>query len=312
MGYSRNTSFSSSVSSRTPSVSSRHTSNGSFSSSVGLGSRPQTSMSFNRSTTARPTSALPKSRPVTSMDNHYEEEDILSQGKRKGMEHLNSIPSSFQYTYRDSTLQSRKLRTPQSMHSLRSQRSIAKIREVSVSTAMSRLCLDGEVSPTKPREHQAISPVIRPPRTTASSHRPSISKGVRNLEIDNADNALVVYQSPGDSLVAPKTPFYSPMFSKADASKIFPASPRRTPRPSPQKTPYLTKDSNIPAFTAWDVHGRLEDMEAMYSELKETLNGTSLERNGLEEAVAVYKARSRSSIFIKLATYADNFTIHSC
>jgi kinesin family protein C1 len=102
------------------------------------------------------------------------------------------------------------------------------------------------------------------------------------------------------------------MLSKANAFKISPATPQRTPRLSLQKTPYLTKDSNVPAFTAWDVHGRLEDMEAMYSELKETLNGTSLERNGLEEAVAVYKARSQSSILINLATYADSLTIDSC
>jgi kinesin family protein C1 len=247
------------------------------------------------------------------MDNHYEEEeDMLSQGKRKGMESLNSIPSSFQYTHGDPTLQSRKLRTPQSMHSLKSQQSIAKIREVSVSTAMSRLRIDGEVTPTKPREHQAISPVMRPPPITELSHKPSISTGMRNLRIDSAENALVLFQSSGDSLVAPKTPSHIPKFSKGNAFDISPTTPRRTPRPFPQKTPYLTKDSNIPAFIAWDVHGRLEDMEAMYSELKETLNGTSLERNGLEEAVAVYKARSKSSILMILATLADNLTIDSC
>jgi kinesin family protein C1 len=292
MGHGRNPSFSSSVSSyRTPSVSSRHTSNGSFSSSIGPGGRPQTSMSFHQSTTTRPASVLPKSRPATSMDKHYEEEDMISQGGRKGMKALNSIPSSFPYTQGTSTLQNRKLRTPQSLHSLRSQRSIAQIREVSVSKASSRLCLDGEVSPRKPCEHQAIS-IMRPPTTTELSRNPSISTGMRNLRIDSSENALVLYQSPEDSLVAPKTLSHIPMLSKADAWTVSPATPCRTPRPSPQKTPYLTKDSNIPAFTAWDVHGLLEDMEAMYSELKQTLTGTSLERNGLEEAVAVYKARS--------------------
>jgi kinesin family protein C1 len=39
------------------------------------------------------------------------------------------------------------------------------------------------------------------------------------------------------------------------------------------------------------VRGRLEDMEAMYFELKDTLTGTSMERNGLEEAVAKFKAK---------------------
>jgi kinesin family member C1 len=313
MGHGRNLSFSSSVSSyRTPSVSSRHTSNGSFSSSIGPGGRPQTSMSFHQSTTTRPTSGLPKSRPATSMDKHYEEEDMISQRGRNGMKHLNLIPSSFPYTQGNSVLQSRKLRTPQSLQSLRPQRSVAKIRDVSVTTAMSRLCLGGEVNSCRPPEHQAISSSMRLPSTIESSHKPSISTSVQNLRIDSNENALVLYQSPGDSLVAPKTPSHIPMLSKADAWTVSPATPRRTPRPSPQKTPYLTKDSNIPVFTAWDVHGRLEDMEAMYSELKQTLNGTSLERNGLEEAVAVYKARSQSSVFRKRLAYADGPTIDSC
>lgn len=116
---------------------------------------------------------------------------------------------------------------------------------------------------------------------------------MRNLRITSAENAIILYQSPEDSLVAPKSPSQTPVLSKAEALKLSPATPRRTPRPSPQKTPYLTKDSNIPGFIAWDVRGRLEDMEAMYSELKDTLTGTSLERNGLEEAVSVYKARSK-------------------
>jgi hypothetical protein len=102
LGLNRNPSFSSSVSSsRTPSVSSRHTSNGSFSSSVGPGGRPQTSMSFNQSTSRRPASAAPKSRPATAMDNHYND---------PGMRPLNSFTSSFPYIQEKSGLQSKKSR----------------------------------------------------------------------------------------------------------------------------------------------------------------------------------------------------------
>jgi hypothetical protein len=53
----------------------------------------------------------------------------------------------------------------------------------------------------------------------------------------------------------------------------------------------LGKDSNFREFTAWDVRGRLEDVEAMYSALKDTMSGTALERHDLEEAVTRYKAR---------------------
>jgi len=242
-------------------------------------------MSFNQSTTRRPATAAPKSRPATSMDNHFQD---------PGMRPLNSFTSSFQYKQEKPGLQSKKLRAPRSLHSLRSQPSMGKIREVSVSTAMSRLCLDGEVSPCPRQEHQAISSDMRPPPSKLS-HKPSINTGMRNLRIDSAETALVLYQSPGDSLVAPKTPSHSRSHSKADPF-FSPVTPHRNHRISPHKTPYLTKDSNIPAITAWDVHNRLEDVEAMYAELKQSMQSTSSERNGLEEAVAVYKARSTLTI----------------
>jgi kinesin family protein C1 len=118
---------------------------------------------------------------------------------------------------------------------------------------------------------------------------------MRNLRTDGEEKALTLFQAPGDAQIAPKTPSHIPVLSKQESFIATPATtPCKTPKTSPQKPIYLTKDSNTPAFIAWDVRGRLEDMEAMYSVLRDTLNGTSLERNGLEEAVALYKARSTS------------------
>jgi len=248
-------------------------------------------MSFNQATTKRQTSAAPKSRPATSMGNHSQD---------PGMKPLNSFPSSFQYKQEKPGLQSHKLRAPKSCSSLRSQPSMGNIREVSVSTAMSRLCLDGEASPCPRNEHQAISSDMRPPPTKLS-HKPSISTGMRNLRKDSAETALVLFQTSADSLVAPKTPSHTRARSKADPF-FSPVTPHRNPR-SPHKTPYLTKNSNVPAITAWDVRNRLEDVEAMYAELKQSMQSTSSDRNGLEEAVAVYKARSKWSIHTK--AYAD-------
>ena len=57
------------------------------------------------------------------------------------------------------------------------------------------------------------------------------------------------------------------------------------------KIPFLTRDSRT---QAWDTKGRLEDMEYLYSELKQKMSGTTSERNGLEETVEIYKARSMS------------------
>ena len=61
---------------------------------------------------------------------------------------------------------------------------------------------------------------------------------------------------------------------------------------SPQKVPFLTRDSHI---QAWDTKGRLEDIELLYSELTERMNGTLMERNGLEETAHIYKSRSTFS-----------------
>lgn len=59
------------------------------------------------------------------------------------------------------------------------------------------------------------------------------------------------------------------------------------------KTPFLSKDSNITGFTGWDVRGRIEDMEAMYFELKDTMADTNVERKSLEEAVRHYKIKRK-------------------
>ena len=176
------------------------------------------------------------------------------------------------------------------MHSLRSLSLVDNMRDVSVSTAMSMLRIDEE---QRSPEHQAISTTTKQPTSPSLRQKPSISTGSRNLRTDSAESALVLFQAPGDSLVAPKTPSQIPVLCKADAPPATPATPCKTPKTSPQKIPYLTKDSNIPAFIAWDVRGRLEDMEAMYSELKDKFSGTNIERNGLEEAVGLFKARSK-------------------
>jgi kinesin family protein C1 len=299
-GLTRTPSFSSSVSSRT---NSRNTSNSSFSSSVGpggrpgssYGSRPQTAMSFNKSTTTRPVS-ISNSRPATSMELHSEEDDMPAQGRRKGMLPLTSIPSFIQSSHGHSILSHKKLRAPQSMSSLHSSWSNRNMRDFSVSTAMSMLQIEENPrDDDESQEHQAISRSSHPP-STPLQHKPSISTGLRNLRIDSTENAMVLFQAPGDSLVAPKTPSHIPVLSKSEAVIATPATPSRTPKLSPQKPQFLSKGSNITSFTAWDVRGRLEDMEALFLEMKDKFSGTETERNGLEEVVALYKARSRNLV----------------
>ncbi|KAF8860440.1 kinesin-domain-containing protein [Acephala macrosclerotiorum] len=317
-GHGRNPSFTSSISSsRTPSATSRNTSNSSYASSIGPASRPAsaygnrapTSMGFSQSTTTRPTTGIPKSRPVTSIENYSDDEDDPAQGKRKGMQPLTSLPSSYALPVpaEGFTIRNRKLRGHQSMTEMRSP---TKFRDVSVSTAMSMLSIDEEVKSNRPQDHQARSWRAKPP-SKSISHKPSISTGMRNMKIQSAGNEVVLYQGPGEvAPVCPKTPSHIPVPSKVEAFNATP-TPRRNPKPSPSKTPFLSKESGLTQFTGWDVNGRLENMEAMYTKLQETLNGSSLERSGLEEAVKVFKARIAELETIRTQLSSSNQTLQS-
>ncbi|KAF4624706.1 hypothetical protein G7Y89_g13463 [Cudoniella acicularis] len=295
-GSSRNPSFSSSISSRTPSVSSRNTSNGSFSSSVGPGharsysaniNRPQGSTIFSQSTNSRPTSILPKSQPATSPNNDFEDDDV-SGGKRKGTQHLAFTPFH-QSSQRAASLQWQKLRTPNSVHSQRSVRSMNNHRDVSVSTAMSRLRIDSG-NQSQQNECQAITTTMKPPPSGSLSNRTSINTEPGNTRVDSSEMALVLFQAPSGTLV-PKTPSQIPVPIRRGSSIATPITPCKAPRNSLSKAPYMTQDSNNPFDVAWDVRGRLEDMEAVFLEMKEKMNGSELESNRLEEVATVYKAR---------------------
>lgn len=67
----------------------------------------------------------------------------------------------------------------------------------------------------------------------------------------------------------------------------------RTPIKSPCPQRFLTKDSNTVNFTAWDVDGRVGDMESQFKELKDMVNSTLTERKGHEDALEIQKTRGK-------------------
>ncbi|KAH6664954.1 P-loop containing nucleoside triphosphate hydrolase protein [Halenospora varia] len=306
----RNPSFSSSISSRTPSVSSRNTSNGSFSSSIGPGhgrsasanvGRPQSSI-FSQSTNSRPTSTLPKARPATASE-QYSEEDDGSGGKRKGMQDLALVPYPLPSSPDSSTIQSEKLRM---RHSTASLRSMNSNRDVSVSTAMSRLSIDDR-EPSQRGRRQADSTEMKLPSKPTLAHKASFSSSFRRSRNQTSENMLVLYQTPSGDSVAPQTPSRIPRSKSLAVLR----TPSKSSKSSQNKSLILTRDSNNDSLTAWDVRGRLEDMEAMYFDLKDKMDGTSMERNGLEEAVTVYKARIAELENIRSQLSSSNQTLQS-
>jgi len=114
-----------------------------------------------------------------------------------------------------------------------------------------------------------------------------------------------------EGLKGPNTPSQlpKPVFFNQQPAAIVPVSPSK-PQRSPQKIiPFLTRDSHV---KAWDTKGRLEDMECLYSELKERMNGTTNESEGLKETVSIYKTRSMSFSEVRVAIQYLLSTTQGC
>jgi kinesin family protein C1 len=228
------------------------------------------------------------------MAHHYEEEnyneEMPSQGKGKGMQPLTTAPSSVQSSQGYSALPVKKSRGRQS--ACAPQASGNDIRDISVSTAMSRLRIDEGPPSLWVNEYQAISKKLKPVSTPGSSQKALISTGLGDIGINNIEKALVPFQAQKDSSVAPKTPSHIPVLSKSGTMTTTPATPSRTPKVYPQTNNFLTKSSNIPGFKAWDVDIRLEEMDSFYKKI-EALTGTNVEH--FEETMGLYKSRSKPS-----------------
>ena len=262
-GAYRNPSFSSSVSSRTPSASSRNTSNSSFASSLGPGaSRPQSAMG-NRGPLQAPATI---SRPASSLENHMAGPST----KRKGMDHISISP--FEHT-------------PYPFKSTP--------REQNRGYDNQFHCTPNWSSPRPALAHkESIHPLNR-------LRDVSLSIAMHELSLDPVTCPSSPFAQRGKG---PHTPSQlpKPISLKKQSSAIFlPVSPPKRQRSPPKIIPFLTRDSNL---KAWDTKGRLEDMETLYSQLTDQMDGTRNECNALKETVPLYKTRSMYSITILISS----------
>ena len=195
VGVSRDSSLSSSVSSRqTSGTSMRNVSNSSYSSSVGTRPlsaqlpRPQSAMAAN-SRIQKPISTI--SRPSTSLEVHEEEPGVARTiGKRKGRIPLSSCPNPPEYP---DTLRAPKLRG----HSL---------RDVSLSTKFSTLSLKGgqtqstpkvdvEVPATPSQIPKLIPQVALPAETPSPSKPPKKTPKALPLYLNRASNEVIAWDT---------------------------------------------------------------------------------------------------------------------
>lgn len=255
--------------------------------------RAQTSMSFHQSTNSRQRSNTSRARPQTAMNNRPLEDDATTGKKNCTMPPFTQfISDSLQYH------KIRKVASAQSMSS----RPLAPARDVSISTMMGNLSLNDERAYAGQfKRNQAILAKENLP--------PSLSLRPSSIQVDCVTCKQPQKKEPKDflpqedsrvcTMAPPKTPV-----SSADAGKLLDtfeetllASTRKytgSPTKSPSKIrQFLTKDSNMRTFTAWDMDERLIEVEAQFKVLKETMNGSLSEKKAMEEVIEMAKTRGR-------------------
>lgn len=290
---------------------SRNGSNSSFASSVGSGIRPQTAYgnrpnAFSQSTMIRPTTSMASKRPASSMDDDDFDGKIGPDGKRQGMRPNTGLSFSSGW----SPLRNNKIRGSRPSTSLQTVQESCSYRDVSISTALSRLHLptaESKLRNLQPHVDSGFASIASEVSSTMDPNQMSSSITVRKPRATRT-NVISYFQDEADTMasfnrMSPKTPSDLPIPCKVEVPQVTPdptpsKSSRHSAFNSPFKLQFLSKESNIPAFTAWDMRGRLEDVEAMYSALKDTMSGSTLERNTLEEAVTKFKTRGLSATVV--------------
>ena len=183
-------------------------------------------------------------------------------------------------------------------------------------STLSAIQLQDRLRPQKQRERTAAPGLSQPfplRNPSSRSQSPYFSSRAeilsRNISLSTAFEGLTLRQR-SDQTQGSVFPCSSPIPHSPSTPSQIPkplpktpntqqAQPCKTPltkykirHASPLKLEYLTRDSNTPA-PAWDTKGRLEDMENLYSHLKNQFEGAASEKNGLEESLALYKMRRK-------------------
>lgn len=321
VGSTRNPSTASSRSSRsTTSAGSRNTSNTSYASSSIGGTRPSTAYGHNRGL-SQSTRGPPMKRSATALGNN----DDPRVDKRTGTipKYSSSTATSrFGASYHGGasfsgitngteSLTIRKRGTPRK--NIAEDLSIfappwkPSGREVSMATQFGgmRIATNGNSATRSPGSGSSGS---NSPRSKISSKQGSMGPppAVRSRTgtISSATSLSLCKDGDKGPPVCPKTPSFIPLLKKAELGQpvraatpdvLSPSPSKKSKRGSPEKQlpVYLSKDSNVTTFTAWDVDGRLEKMESMYEKMQSTIESTQLKDQGLEEAVNHYKIRRK-------------------
>ena len=149
-----------------------------------------------------------------------------------------------------------------------------------------------------------LSSCPNPPGYPDTLHFPKIRghsfRGFSLGSLNSKFNTLSLKSEPPQStpkvdVEVPATPSHIPKRVPQLALPAETQSPSKSPKKTPKALPlYLNRTSN--EVIAWDHDFRLEEVENMALQLKEQVNGATMESKNLKEITSVYKLRSGSSL----------------
>ncbi|OJD36143.1 kinesin-like protein klpa [Diplodia corticola] len=255
--------------------------------------RPQTSMAHTRSQSHQ----TPAARPRTAVES--DDSDPPSLSKRKG-----TAPISITACVPAEEVRPRRVRGSSSTQSENfSCRKRSRATQVTPHAATEFL--------SQPEQHFQFQPYVQPPQPEQAGRR----KSARDVSLSTRFQSLTLTDGIKECIPEdeepPATPSLIPRPVLAQLQPLPPPPPPATPTQfryraaSPSKepvTPFLSKDSNTRApFVAWDTKGRLEDMEALYTELRHQMQSTTTERENMKENVESYKTKSMSATLAQIS-----------
>lgn len=225
------------------------------------------------------------------MNTHLSEDDSTT-GKKNC-----TMPPPSQSVF--DSLQNHKLRKVASAQSMGSRASALK-RDISISTMMGNLSLNDErayAGLSKRNQVILYQESQSPSLSLRSSGKQMESITFRQQQREEATSFLQREDSRVCIMAPPKTPHSTEAAQKMLESfeETLLASTRRhteSPTKSPSKVrPFLTKDSNLRTFTAWDVDERLIEVEAQFKAMKEVMSGSLSDKKAMEEVIDMAKTR---------------------
>jgi len=292
---------------------SRHPPSNTNGQSVGPGSRPPPSTRtklFSKSAIGRP-HMTPHSRPATAMDNYATDDESSKSNRQNGTKTL-QIPLRpfFPSSRRDSpvakglrgTWSAKSLQTPQNTASTERQCSVdLQVRGIT------NIGIDDPFASQSTRQrNQAVSGGQSEERW--SLHAPVCGLSGKSAAHQHHRADLVLSdgkREPGRGFLAPtQTPLLASMDLKdvlLEQVKTLVMDTIKTPQirpvitsPTKSSASFLTKNSDIRNFSAWDVDERLHLVESQFKAMKEVMDGSLTDRKRLEEVIDITKTRGRT------------------